>query len=134
MIEDLNNLVNITRELLENNLEIEVNIKLKRKTNTQHSSKYIKLINFYEEKYPWFKTSNANSDTCSLINASDLTIASPYTSVGLIAKKLHKKVVFYSSARNYGLKKQYENIEVVSSTKRLKNLIKSCNYYSGEAN
>ena len=103
---------------------IKLKIKIKREVSKMHSQKYVKLINDFSSQYKWIDFINPKSEIIKELRSSELVVCSPFTTVALMAKYLEKKVIYFSTAKNYFMKKTHENISVVTDEKKLIKIIK----------
>ena len=124
MVKDLRTLVTILNNFQNNGINIKLKIKIKREVSKMHSQKYVKLINDFSSQYKWIDFINPKSEIIKELRSSELVVCSPFTTVALMAKYLEKKVIYFSTAKNYFMKKTHENISVVTDEKKLIKIIK----------
>jgi polysaccharide biosynthesis PFTS motif protein len=125
MIRDLGLIVKVINKSRSKGIDIRFRIKIKRENSKIHSQKYFDTLNKISAKYEWIEILNANTDVVEEVRSSELVVCTPFTSVALLAKYLHKKVIYLSTASNFNLKKSHEKIPLLNNERNLLALTKS---------
>lgn len=120
MIRDLELIIKVINKSRSEGVDIRFRIKIKREMSKIHSQKYLDNLNRIAAKYEWIEILNAKADVVEEVRSAELVVCTPFTSVALIAKYLHKRVIYLSTASNFYLKKSYEKIPLVNNEDNLK--------------
>ena len=99
-------------------------IKPKRKISKHTSESYKKLL-FESNTKVYNKILDPQEDLLKILKYSDLVICTPFTSIGLIAKYLGKKIVFFTTDNNFNLPREYYGIQIIKSVHKLNEIIKT---------
>jgi len=118
MIEDLQVIRDLLRTKYSNKKNIQVIVKLKRRRNKKHSQSYFSLLNKME-KNKKIRVIENDEDIILLLSKLDIVICTPFTTVGLLAKYMGKKVLFFTNSTLHCLPREYEGIKVFQGRKNL---------------
>jgi hypothetical protein len=119
LIKDLELIVKVMKNAQKRDNDISLKIKVKREFSKMHSKKYFDYLNNVSAKYAWIEVLNPKTDVVNQILFSELVVCTPFTSIALLGKYLHRKVVYFSTASNFYPKRSYEKIPLVNDEKNL---------------
>ena len=118
MIKDLQVISDLVKTKRNEARNRQVIVKLKRVRNKNHSQNYFSLLNKMEENKR-IKVVDSEEDISEILSNLDVVICTPFTTIGLLAKYMGKKVIFFTNSTDHCLPREYEGIKVFQGRKNL---------------